>query len=53
MPSEPAQSEAKGRGVAFFASPGRGQKFSCLDEIVETAPVPVDGGEVLCHDETV
>jgi len=37
----------------FFASPGRWQKVSCHDEIVETAPVPVDGYEVLCHDETV
>jgi hypothetical protein len=37
----------------FFASPGRRLRISRQDEIVETAAVPVDGCEALCHDETV
>ena len=53
MPSEPALSLPKGRGAAFFASPGKWLWVWCHDENGKWYQVPIDGSEVTCHDEIV
>ena len=63
MPSEPAQSEAKGRGAAFSPAltewserqgvPVDGREAKGHDETVKRYQVPIESCEVTCHDEIV